>query len=106
MFFKTKEGLTEWIQRDGKSAMLDNFNTRVYYADYIKCETVDIPKKYFPMQYAMPVAKDFPYFDALWHHMNTLKVKNWHTGISFSVLFKVNKSVLIKSILTLPFILY
>ncbi len=67
--------------------MLDNFNTRVYYADYIKCETVDIPKKYFPMQYAMPVAKDFPYFDALWHHVNTLKVKNWHTGISFSVLF-------------------
>ena len=72
--------------------MLDNFNTRVYYADYIKCETVDIPKKYFPMQYAMPVAKDFPYFDALWHHMNTLKVNKIGTP-SFSMLFKINKSV-------------
>ncbi len=66
--------MTDYVLSDTESAMLDNYNTRIYYDDYIKCETVDIPKKYFPMQYAMPIQKHLPYFDALYYHMNTMKV--------------------------------
>ncbi len=72
--FQTKQGMTDYVLSDTESAMLDNYNTRIYYDDYIKCETVDIPKKYFPMQYAMPIQKHLPYFDALYYHMNTMKV--------------------------------
>ncbi len=66
--------MNDYVLSDTESAMLDNYNTRIYYDDYIKCETVDIPKKYFPMQYAMPIQKHLPYFDALYYHMNTMKV--------------------------------
>ncbi len=63
--------------------MFDNYNTRVYYSDYIQCKTVDIPKKYFQIQYAMPVAKELPYFEALKYHTSSLKVskvllQNWY----------------------------
>ncbi len=74
-FFQTKDGMTQMIHDDKSYAMLDNYHTRVFYQDYISCETVDIPKPYFYMQYAMPVAKELPYFDALWYHLNALKVR-------------------------------
>ena len=76
-FVQSKEGMTEWIHADKSYAMLDNYNSRIYYDDYVNCETVDIPKNYFPGQYAMPVAKGLPYFQAMWYHMNALKV-TWY----------------------------
>ena len=71
---QSKEGMTEWIHADKSYAMLDNYNSRIYYDDYVNCQTVDVPKNYFTGQYAMPVAKGLPYFQAMWYHMNALKV--------------------------------
>ena len=42
---QTKTGMSDMILRDTTFAMIDNYNTRVYYDDYISCKTVDIPKK-------------------------------------------------------------
>ncbi len=73
--WQTKDGMTEYIHSDTSFAMMDNYNTRIHYEDYISCKTVDIPKEYFQIQYAMPIAKDMPYFEAMWFHTNNLKVR-------------------------------
>ncbi len=70
-FYKIKKYAKHFNFR-GKSQF--RLSSRRLYPDYVGCQTVDIPREYFPMQYAMPVAKGLPYYQALKFHTNVLKV--------------------------------
>ncbi len=67
--------MTQLVLGDSTFAMLDNYNTRIYYDDYVSCRTVDIPKEYFHSQFAMLTAKRFPYFESMTYHTNVMKVQ-------------------------------
>ena len=53
--------------------MYDNYFATSSYDYYVNCEIIDVPKMYFPVQFAYTIQKNSPYFDALWFHMAKLK---------------------------------
>lgn len=61
------------ILRDPSFVMFDNFAARRYYDDYKSCETVDVPKKYFPVPVSFIAPKESPYFEAFLFHMRRMK---------------------------------
>ena len=68
--------MTEWIRENPSSfAMLDNFDTRSFYSDYVQCETLDIPQDYFHVQYAMSLTKHSLYYSAFAYHTIAIKVR-------------------------------
>ncbi len=71
---QNKDEMTLMIHSDRSLAMMDNYVSRVYYADYTNCSTVDIPTPYFSSQFAMPVQKGLPYLEAFSYHIKAIRV--------------------------------
>ena len=72
-FFQSKQGMIDMLKSTDGFAMFDNFFPIKYYRDYIDCQILDIPRAYFPAQFAYTIQKDSPFLEAFTYHMNVLK---------------------------------
>ena len=54
-------------------ALFDNYYATTPYDVYAKCQIIDVPVQYFPVQFAYAMQKQSPYFKAFWYQMSKLK---------------------------------
>ncbi len=70
---KSKNDLISLMLNDKSFAMMDTYEERIYYDDYVSCQTINIPKMYFPAQYAYIIAKGSVYYQAFRHQLQSIK---------------------------------